>query len=41
MYMALEYNALIVLEDLNKLKARANGSRKFNEKLNLWAYRRI
>jgi putative transposase len=39
--IAKEYNALIVLEDLNKLKARTNGSRKFNKRLALWAYRRI
>ncbi len=39
--IAKEYNALIVLEDLNKLKSRANGSRKLNRKLTLWTYRRI
>ena len=39
--IAKEYNALIVLEDLNKLKSRANGSRRLNRKLTLWTYRRI
>jgi len=39
--IAREYDALIVLEDLNKLKNRVNGSRRFNKKLMLWAYRRI
>jgi|GEM_PF-111050 len=39
--VAKEYSALIVLEDLNKLRTRVNGSRKFNKKLSLWAYRRI
>ena len=39
--IAKEYNALIVLEDLGKLRYRANGSRRFNKKLALWAYHRI
>jgi len=39
--IAKEYDALIALEDLNKLRNRANGSRKYNKKLSLWAYRRI
>lgn len=39
--IAKEYNALIVLENLNKLRSRTNGSRKFNKKLALWAYRRV
>ena len=39
--VAKEYNALIVLEDLNKLRDQANGSRRFNRKLTLWAYHRI
>jgi len=39
--MAKEYNAMIVLENLNKLRERANGSKKFNKKLSLWAYQRI
>jgi len=39
--IAKEYNALIVLEDLNKLRKRANGTRKFNKKLSLWTYKRI
>ncbi len=36
-----EYNAVIVLEDLDGLRNRANGSRRFNKKLTLWTYRRI
>ena len=36
-----EYDALIVLEDLNKLRNRINGSKRFNKKLSLWTYRRI
>ncbi len=39
--IAKEYNALIVLEDLNKLRNRANRGREFNKKLSLWTYRRI
>ncbi len=39
--IAKEYNAVIVLEDLNMLKTKANGSRRFNKKLSLWAYHRI
>ncbi len=39
--IAKEHNAIIVLEDLNKLRINANGSRKFNKKLMLWAYHRI
>jgi len=39
--IAKEYKALIVLENLNKLKVGANGSRGFNKKLSLWTYRRI
>ncbi len=39
--VAREYNALIVLENLNRLRDRAIGSRGFNKKLTLWAYRRI
>ena len=39
--MAKEYDALIVLEDLSKLRSRFNGSRRFNRKLSLWAYRKI
>ncbi len=38
---AKEYDALIILEDLNKLKNRINGSKRFNKKLSLWTYRRI
>jgi len=39
--VAKEYNAMIVLEDLSKLRTKTNGSRKFNKRLSLWAYRRI
>jgi len=39
--IAKEYKALIVLEDLSKLRTRANGSKKFNKKLSLWTYHRI
>jgi len=39
--IAKEYNALIVLKNLNKLKTRTNSSRKYNKKLTLWTYRRI
>ena len=39
--IAKGYSALIVLEDLNKLKSRANGSKRFNKRLTLWTYRRI
>jgi len=39
--IAKEYGALIVLEDLNKLRSRANDSRSFNKRLSLWTYRRI
>jgi len=39
--VAREYNAIIVLEDLNKLRAGVNGGKRFNWKLSLWVYRRI
>jgi len=39
--IAREYDALIVLEDLIKLKNKANSSKLFNKKLSLWVYRRI
>lgn len=39
--VAREYSALIVLEGLNKLRNRANSSRRFNKKISLWTYRRI
>jgi len=39
--VAGEYNALIVLEDLNRLKKRANGSKRFNKRLSLWTYHKI
>ena len=39
--IAREYDALIVLEDLSKLKTKASGSKRFNKRLSLWAYHRI
>ena len=39
--IAREYNSAIVLEDLNRLRDRANGYKKFNKRLSLWTYRRI
>jgi len=39
--VAKEYDALIVLEDLDKLRERVNGSKKFNKRLSLWTYHRI
>ncbi len=39
--IAKEYNSLIILENLDKLRSRVNGSRGFNKKLSLWAYRRV
>jgi len=39
--VAKEYSALLILEGLNKLRIRNNGSKKFNKRLSLWAYRRI
>ena len=39
--IAKEYNAMIVLEDLNKLRTRGNGGKRFNWELSLWVYRRI
>jgi len=39
--VAKEYNALVVLEDLNKLRTRTNGSTMFNKKLSLWTYRKL
>ena len=39
--IAKEYDALIVLEDLDKLRGRVNGSKKFNKRLSLWTYHRI
>jgi len=38
--IAKEYSALIVLEDLEKLRERANGDR-FSWELQLWCYRRV
>lgn len=39
--IAKEYNAMIVLKELNKLGNNARSSRSFNKKLSLWTYRRI
>jgi len=39
--VAKEYNALPVLEDLSKLRTRANGSKRFNKKLSLWTYQKL
>ena len=39
--IAKEYNSVVVLEDLDKLRSRVNGSKRFNKRLTLWAYRRI
>ena len=39
--VAKEHSAVIVLEDLGRLRDRASGSRRFNKKLSLWTYRRI
>ena len=39
--IAKKYDALIDLEDLNKLKSRVNSSKGFNRKLSLWTYRKI
>ena len=39
--IAKEYDAMIVLENLNKLRTRGNGGKRFNWELSLWVYRRI
>jgi len=39
--IAKEYNAVIVLEDLRKLKDRISGNNRFSWKMHLWTYRRI
>ncbi len=39
--IAKEYDAVIVLEDLKKLKTNANGNSGFYWELQLWTYRRI
>ncbi len=39
--IAKKYNALIVLEDLNKPRSRANCFRRSNVKLMSWTHRRI
>lgn len=36
-----EYNAVIVLEDLRRMRDRVNGNNRFSWKMYLWAYRRI
>jgi len=37
----VSFNANIVMEDLRNLKKNVDYGRKFNKKLNLWAYRKI
>ncbi|MBS7641042.1 MAG: zinc ribbon domain-containing protein [Candidatus Bathyarchaeia archaeon] len=39
--IANEHNSTIVLENLNKLRDRANSNSLFNKKLSLWFYRKI
>jgi len=39
--LALKYQSVIILEDLEKLKENNKKSREFNKKLGLWFYRRI
>ena len=39
--IARKYNATIVLENLDKLRNRVNGSKKYNKRLSLWTYHRI
>jgi len=39
--IAKEYNALISLENLRRIRTQANGSKSFNKKLSLWTYRKI
>jgi len=39
--VAREYNALIVFEDLEKLRENSNGDKKLSWKTQLWCYRRI
>jgi len=39
--LALKYQSVIVLEDLEKLRENSKKSRGFNKKLGLWFYRRI
>jgi len=39
--LALKYQSLIILEDLDELRENNKKSREFNKKLGLWFYRRI
>jgi len=39
--LALKYQSVIILEDLEELKENNKKSREFNKKLGLWFYRRI
>ena len=39
--LALKYQSVIILEDLDELKENNKKSREFNKKLGLWFYRRI
>jgi putative transposase len=39
--LALKYQSVVVLEDLEKLKENNKRNKKFNKKLGLWFYRRI
>jgi putative transposase len=39
--LALKYQSVIVLEDLNELRENNKKNKKFNKKLGLWFYRRI
>jgi putative transposase len=39
--LALKYQSVVVLEDLEKLKENNKKSKKFNKRLGLWFYRRI
>jgi putative transposase len=39
--LALKYQSIIVLEDLDELRENNKKSKKFNKKLGLWFYRRI
>jgi putative transposase len=39
--LALKYQSLIILEDLDELRENNKKNKKFNKKLGLWFYRRI
>ena len=39
--LALKYQSVIILEDLDELRENSKKSREFNKKLGLWFYRRI